>query len=459
MRFFLIMVISLILNKTCSFRSSNSRKMLFKGISMQQHTSRDIERTVTVTGAFKKELPDVFVASTHHRRALRSLKDIKQDMTIKNYRNRRRKFAAQTMDQLMKGLTVPLTTILKSYKRTLSNLHPYESTVADLTLTARVKAGQPDLNDILKQIKSLRAETSKIAKHYASKAKIAASATEADELLEEGMQLLEQLYSDSNDYNTFDEILALENDNNDNDNDDMDNDNDDNDNDIISIDMIDNNNNNDIEKNISPANALAELVEIQKELRRIPVIELATPTVVLVGAPNVGKSSIVRAVSSGTPEVNNYPFTTRGVTIGHISDENRGLRFQVMDTPGLLDRPEDERNEMERLTFASLAHLPTAVIFVIDASGLSGERLSSVEAQLNVRNYLRSRFPRRPWLDIVSKADLKDTIDESILNSMPQDYLHISTEDGTNVQILQDSIEGMMNELKIMLIEMQQAKE
>ena len=30
-----------------------------------------------------------------------------------------------------------------------------------------------------------------------------------------------------------------------------------------------------------------------------------------------------------------------------------------MDTPGLLDRPAEERNEMERLTFASLAHLPT----------------------------------------------------------------------------------------------------
>ena len=45
-----------------------------------------------------------------------------------------------------------------------------------------------------------------------------------------------------------------------------------------------------------------------------------------------------------------------------------------MDTPGLLDRPEDERNEMEKLTFASLLHLPTAVIFVIDPSGLSGDK-------------------------------------------------------------------------------------
>jgi polynucleotide 5'-kinase involved in rRNA processing len=33
---------------------------------------------------------------------------------------------------------------------------------------------------------------------------------------------------------------------------------------------------------------------MQKELRKIPIIELETPTIVLVGAPNVGKSSIVR---------------------------------------------------------------------------------------------------------------------------------------------------------------------
>ena len=35
--------------------------------------------------------------------------------------------------------------------------------------------------------------------------------------------------------------------------------------------------------------ALQDLVELQKDLRRIPVVELETPTVVLVGAPNVGE--------------------------------------------------------------------------------------------------------------------------------------------------------------------------
>ena len=38
----------------------------------------------------------------------------------------------------------------------------------------------------------------------------------------------------------------------------------------------------------------------------------------LIGAPNVGKSSLVAVLSSGTPEVCNYPFTTRSVKMGHF---------------------------------------------------------------------------------------------------------------------------------------------
>ena len=178
---------------------------------------------------------------------------------------------------------------------------------------------------------------------------------------------------------------------------------------------------------------MEEILAIQKDLRRIPTIELNTPTVVLVGAPNVGKSSLVRAISSGTPEVNDYPFTTRGVTIGHIIDLKDDIRIQVMDTPGLLDRPAELRNEMEKLTFASLAHLPTAVVFVIDPTGLAGEK-STLSAQLNIRQYLKQRFPRRPWIDVVSKADLPLT--KEIQQQLPENYLHVSVKTSYNINVL-----------------------
>ena len=359
------------------------------------------------TGAFKTDLPDVFVASTHFKRAQRGLKGLKgPDMQIKNQRERQRRYCASTLDLLMKGCTVPITTILKSYKRTLRYLHPFEATVADLVVKARVKKGEPDLGTIMADLKVLRAETSKVGKEYASKAKNAASAIEAKNMLEEGTEALRAVYNATTH---------------------------------------------------PAAQSLEHLLELQKDLRRIPVLELDTLTVVLVGTPNVGKSSIVRAVSSGTPEINNYPFTTRSVTIGHIIDGEKQTRFQVMDTPGLLDRPVEERNEMEKLTFASLAHLPTAVIFVIDPSGLAGEQ-SNLQAQLNVREYLRSRFPRRPWLDVMSKGDLD--IPQGILDQMPEGVLRLSVHEGTNVDVLQETIEHMLStDLTAMLRDVEAAQQ
>ena len=139
-------------------------------------------------------------------------------------------------------------------------------------------------------------------------------------------------------------------------------------------------------------------------------MSLRAPTLVLVGAPNVGKSTLVRALSTGEPEVGNYAFTTRGVSLGHVYDGG-ALAGQVMDTPGLLDRDAAARNAMEDLTMAPMDHLPSAVVFVCDLSGHAGERTSSPDAQLAVRDALRARFPRRPWIDVVSKADLSDAAD------------------------------------------------
>lgn len=47
------------------------------------------------------------------------------------------------------------------------------------------------------------------------------------------------------------------------------------------------------------------------------------------------------------------------------------------DTPGLLNRPEEDRNAMERLTLACLQHLPTAVLFVADLTGECGTTVAS----------------------------------------------------------------------------------
>lgn len=75
------------------------------------------------------------------------------------------------------------------------------------------------------------------------------------------------------------------------------------------------------------ARAIEDLRRVSRSLRSLPYVDPSLPTLALVGAPNVGKSSLVRLLSSGAPEVCNYPFTTRSIKMGHFYVD--GARHQV----------------------------------------------------------------------------------------------------------------------------------
>nr|MDO8098049.1 GTPase [Candidatus Njordarchaeota archaeon] len=156
---------------------------------------------------------------------------------------------------------------------------------------------------------------------------------------------------------------------------------------------------------IKKAGARLELLaDARAKLRKIVSIDTNEPTVVVAGAPNVGKSSMVRMISSAKPEVADYPFTTRSLVIGHLSLGKR--RIQVIDTPGLLDRPISERNRLELQAIVALRYLAKLIIFLFDPSEICGYTLGT---QVNVYNELRDLFKEIPFIIAINKIDiLKD---------------------------------------------------
>ena len=53
--------------------------------------------------------------------------------------------------------------------------------------------------------------------------------------------------------------------------------------------------------------------------------------VVVVGPPNVGKSSLIASLTNAAPEVADFPYSTWKPTPGMVAYEN--IQFQLIDTP------------------------------------------------------------------------------------------------------------------------------
>ncbi|CAI5495434.1 unnamed protein product [Closterium sp. Naga37s-1] len=286
-----------------------------------------------------QQLPAVSPAAEIIGTALRRAKHVRASRGIMNAAKRERSKGAQQLDCLTKEISGPLGRYVRLFPRR-PQLHPFESCLVELTL------GDGVYEEVLSRVDALRKRVLDVGKNAASLVNKTSTVKEAEQATAQGMAQVEELYTRN-------------------------------------------------------SHVVERLKEITKRLRAIPVVRPDLPTLCLVGAPNVGKSSLVRAISSGKPEVCNYPFTTRGISMGHFYVD--GNKHQVTDTPGLLSRPDEQRNSIELLTIAAITHLPTAVLFVHDPSEECGvNRLK----QYQLYSEIKTRFADRVWIDVISKCDL-----------------------------------------------------
>jgi len=154
---------------------------------------------------------------------------------------------------------------------------------------------------------------------------------------------------------------------------------------------------------------LKYLNKIRGSLREIPSIDYTMPCVVVAGYPNVGKSSIVKNISTNKKiEIKEYPFTTKKLNMGHLEIERRfdKIKLQCLDTPGILDRPMGKRNNIELQAILALRLISDLIIFVFDPTPASGY---NVESQIELYNEIKYNFSNEGQIEIViifNKIDL-----------------------------------------------------
>lgn len=122
---------------------------------------------------------------------------------------------------------------------------------------------------------------------------------------------------------------------------------------------------------------LAYLEQVRQHISRLPAIDPNTRTLLICGYPNVGKSSFINKVTRADVDVQPYAFTTKSLFVGHL--DYKYLRWQVIDTPGILDHPLEEMNTIEMQSITALAHLKTCVLYFVDLSEQCGY---TIEAQV-----------------------------------------------------------------------------
>lgn len=143
------------------------------------------------------------------------------------------------------------------------------------------------------------------------------------------------------------------------------------------------------------------------EIRRVHLELKVLADVGLLGYPNAGKSTLVRAVSAAKPKVADYPFTTLAPSLGVVRIDY-GRAFVIADIPGLIEGAAEGAG----LGHQFLRHLQRTklILHLVDIAPFDPEADPVKEARAlagELKKYDKELFSKPRWL-VFNKVDLLD---------------------------------------------------
>ena len=176
--------------------------------------------------------------------------------------------------------------------------------------------------------------------------------------------------------------------------------------------------------------SLSFLREAREALKKVPQVSREMKIIIIAGFPNVGKSSLISKLTNLTPEIADYPFTTKSINVGMM--KMGASIYEVLDVPGLLNRK--NHNTIERVALAAIENIGNLVVCMMDPTEECGYRL---EEQQKLCDSLKDLG--KNVLIVENKIDVERT---------DSDNIKISCATGEGIEELKKKMEENIRERK-----------
>lgn len=176
------------------------------------------------------------------------------------------------------------------------------------------------------------------------------------------------------------------------------------------------------------------------EVREV-ILELKSiADVGLVGMPNAGKSTLLSRLSRATPEIADYPFTTKFPNLGQI-DVDAGRNFVLADIPGLIEGASDGVG----LGHEFLKHVERAGILVHLVEPAPMNLSDPIENYQTIRRELQAyseELAARPEIVVVTKSELSEAeeVISRLTEVLGQPPHRISAVTGEGLQVMLEAV-------------------